>query len=196
LHLDLYQIHSATIESGVLENKKVLAELARLKSEGTAIGLSVSGSRQKEVIELSSKLKVDGARLFDSVQATWNLLEKSAGRALARARDKGIGVIVKEALANGRLTDRNREPAFAPKLEILKREAQRLGTTVDGLALAAVLAQPWVDIALSGAATIEHLESNLRALNVMWDDEAAAKLNELAESEGAYWKIRNGLGWN
>lgn len=196
LYLDLYQIHSATIESGVLKNKKVLAELARLKSEGVAIGLSVSGSRQKEVIELSSKLKVDGARLFDSVQATWNLLEKSAGRALARARDRGIGVIVKEALANGRLSDRNREPKFAPKLELLKREAQRLGTAVDGLALAAVLAQPWVDVVLSGAATIEHLSSNLRALNVMWDNEAASELNQLAESEEAYWKIRSGLGWN
>jgi aryl-alcohol dehydrogenase-like predicted oxidoreductase len=91
------------------------------------------------------------------VQATWNLLEKSAGAALARARDMGIGVVVKEALANGRLTDRNREPAFAPKLEILKREAQRLRTTVDGLALAAVLAQPWVDVVLSGAATIGQL---------------------------------------
>ena len=140
--LDLYQIHSATIESGVLENKKVLAELARLKSEGIAIGLSVSGSRQREVIKQSSKLKVDGARLFDCVQATWNLLETSAGAALARARDRGIGVIIKEALANGRLTDRNKEAAFAGKLEILKREAQRLRTTVDGLALAAVLAQP------------------------------------------------------
>jgi aryl-alcohol dehydrogenase-like predicted oxidoreductase len=196
LYLDLYQIHSATIESGVLENKKVLAELARLKSEGIAIGLSVSGSRQREVIGLSSKLKVDGVRLFDCVQATWNLLEKSAGAALARARDMGIGVIVKEALANGRLTDRNREPAFAPKLEILKREAQRLRTTVDGLALAAVLAQPWVDVVLSGAATIEHLESNLRAVEVLWDDEAASELFELSETEETYWKIRSELGWN
>ena len=195
-YLDLYQIHSATIDSGVLENKKVLAELARLKSEGIAIGLSVSGSRQGEVIELSLKLKVDGVRLFDCVQATWNLLEMSAGAALARANDMGVGVIVKEALANGRLTDRNRQPAFAPKLEILKREAQRLRTTVDGLALAAVHAQPWVDVVLSGAATIEHLQSNLRAVEVMWDDEAVSELYELAETEETYWKNRSGLGWN
>jgi aryl-alcohol dehydrogenase-like predicted oxidoreductase len=196
LYLDLYQIHSATFESGVLENKKVLAELARIKSEGITIGLSVSGSRQREVIGLSSKLKVDGVRLFDCVQATWNILEKSAGAALARARDMGIGVVVKEALANGRLTDRNREPAFAPKLEILKREAQRLRTTVDGLALAAVLAQPWVDVVLSGAATIGHLESNLRAVGVLWDDEAASELYELSETEETYWKLRSELGWN
>ena len=196
LYLDLYQIHSATIESGVLENNRVLAELARLKSGGIAIGLSVSGPQQREVIEQSLKLKVDGARLFDCVQATYNLLERSAGAALARARDLGMGVIVKETLANGRLTDRNRESAFAPKLEILKREAQRLKTTVDGIALAAVLAQPWVDVVLSGAATIDHLQSNMRAVTVMWDEEAALELNALSESEADYWKARSRLRWN
>jgi len=196
VYLKLYQIHSATIESGVLENIKVLAELARLKTEGISIGLSVSGSRQKEIIELVIKLKVDGVRLFDCVQATWNLLEKSAGAALANASDMGMGVIVKEVLANGRLTDRNRQPEFGHQLDKLRREAQRLRTTVDGIALAAVLAQPWVDVVLSGAATMDHLHSNLRAVEVMWDKEAASELNELSEPEEAYWKMRSGLRWN
>lgn len=196
LYLDLYQIHSATIESGVLDNKKVLAELARLKSEGIAIGLSVSGSQQREVIEQSLKLKVDGVRLFDCVQATWNLLEKSAGAALAKARDMGVGVIVKEALANGRLTDRNGEAAFAPQLDKLKHTAQRLRTTVDGIALAAVLAQPWVNVVLSGAATIDHLHSNLRAAEVRWDEKAALELNALSQSQEDYWRTRSGLRWN
>ena len=195
-YLDLYQIHSATLESGVLENKHVLTELARLKSEGVALGLSVSGPRQREVIEQALKLKVDGACLFDSVQATWNLLEKSAGEALANAREMGVGVIVKEALANGRLTDRNSETGFAHKLKILNGEAQRLGTTIDAVALAAVISQPWVDVVLSGAATIEHLQSNLRAVEVIWDEEAGSRLNELAESQAVYWKTRSELKWN
>jgi len=196
LFLDLYQIHSATIESGVLKNSNVLAELARLKSEGIAIGLSVSGPQQREVIEQSLTVKVDGVRLFDCVQATWNLLEKSAGAALATARETGIGVVVKEALANGRLTDRNGEPSFVTKLEILKREARRLNTTVDGIALAAVLAQPWVDVVLSGAATIDHLQSNLRAAEVMWNEQAASELNALLQTEKDYWKTRSELRWN
>jgi len=37
------------------------------------------------------------------------------------------------------------------------------------LGLAAVLAQPWVDVVLSGAAPIEQLQSNLAALGVVWD---------------------------
>src|SRR5579884_2073225 len=39
-HLDLYQIHSATLESGVLDNRDVLEELARLRKTGLKIGLS------------------------------------------------------------------------------------------------------------------------------------------------------------
>ena len=49
--LKLYQIHSATFESGVLDNKDVLTKLASLKAEGVAIGLSLSGPQQKEVLE-------------------------------------------------------------------------------------------------------------------------------------------------
>ena len=194
--LGLYQIHSATLESGVLDNKDVLTELARLKREGLAIGLSVSGPRQREVIEQALKIEVDGTRLFDSVQATWNLLERSAGESLAIARDMGVGVIIKEALANGRLTDRNREPEFAGNLKKLNREANRLETTADALALAAVVSQPWVDVVLSGAATVEHLQSNLEAVDVIWDDEANSRLMELAETAEVYWKARAGLTWN
>jgi aryl-alcohol dehydrogenase-like predicted oxidoreductase len=48
--LDLYQIHSATIDSGVLDDPRVLGELARLKGEGLRIGLSLSGPRQAEAL--------------------------------------------------------------------------------------------------------------------------------------------------
>lgn len=195
-HLDLYQVHSATLESGVLENRPVLAALARLKQAGIAIGLSVSGARQGEVIDRAVAITVDGLRLFDGVQATWNLLETSAGPALARARDAGLGVIVKEALANGRLTETNRTPGFEGKLKVLRGQARRLKTSVDALALAAVRSQSWVDVVLSGAATTTQLESNLGAGSVRWDAQAAAALGSLAEPPGVYWEHRSKLNWN
>jgi aryl-alcohol dehydrogenase-like predicted oxidoreductase len=194
--LDLYQVHSATIESGILENREVHAELARSKEAGILIGLSVSGPRQGEVLKYAMDVNVSGVRFFDCVQATWNLLERSVGPALTSAWQAGMGVIVKEALANGRLTERNKEPAFAGKLALLEREAQRLGSTVDGLALAGVLAQPWVDVVLSGAARVDHLLSNLKALEVSWDEEAEAHLQALVEPAGEYWTIRGDLEWN
>lgn len=195
-HLDLYQIHSATLESRVLDNREVLGELARLKSGGTAIGLSVSGVHQGDVIDQAIDITIDGVRLFDAVQATWNLLEMSAGPALARAAEAGLGVIIKEALANGRLTEANDGPEFDRQRDLLRQAAKRLRTTMDALALAAVLAQPWVSVVLSGAATRSHLESNLQATEVYWDGQAAASLEAIVESPEVYWGVRSQLRWN
>ena len=183
-HLALYQIHSATVESGVLEDPAVLDALEELRAEGVSVGLTTTGPDQAQTIERA--LAAGG---FDTVQSTWNLLEPSAGRALAEAHDEGLGVIVKEALANGRLTGRggNRE---------LEEVARRLGASPDAVALAAVLAQPWADVVLSGAGSAEQLMSNLAAREVRWDDEAAEALAGLADEPEAYWQTRSGLAWN
>jgi aryl-alcohol dehydrogenase-like predicted oxidoreductase len=195
-HLNLYQIHSATLESGVLENREVLEELARLKASGRAIGLTVSGARQAEVVKRALDVVVDGERLFDTVQATWNLLEPSAGLALEEAKAAGLGVIIKEALANGRLTARNDDPAFVVKRKLLEESAARLGTTLDALALAAVLDRPWVDVVLSGASTVEQLDSNVAAATVASDPQAWERLGTIAERPEEYWQVRARLPWN
>jgi aryl-alcohol dehydrogenase-like predicted oxidoreductase len=196
LHLDLYQIHSATLESGVLDDGAVLEELARLRGTGLKIGLTVSGPRQGEVLKRALDTVVAGERLFDCVQATWNLLEPSAGPVLEEAHDAGVGVIVKEALANGRLTGRNDEPAFAASRRVLEESASHLGTTVDALALAAVLARPWADVVLSGAATADQLRANLAAPTVEWEPSVSERLDGLAESPEVYWDTRARLPWN
>jgi aryl-alcohol dehydrogenase-like predicted oxidoreductase len=194
--LRLYQIHSATLESGVLGNRAVLDELARLSADGLKIGLTVTGPKQAEILRRAMDVTVNGKRLFDCVQATWNLLEQSAGTALKEAHDAGLGVIIKEGLANGRLTERNDEPSFARKREMLAKEAARLGSRLDALALAAVLAQPWADVVLSGAANVDQLRSNLAAQELRWDKDASQLLNALIESPTDYWNTRAGLAWN
>ena len=112
-HLDLYQVHSATLDCGVLEDRAVLAELARLRDAGVVIGLSASGPGQADTIRRALEVTAAGAAPFACVQATWNLLEPSAGPALAEASAAGWGVIVKEAVANGRLTPHGHGPAAA-----------------------------------------------------------------------------------
>jgi len=180
-NLCLYQIHSATLDSGVLDDLAVLEELARLRASGLSIGLTVTGPGQAETIERA--LEVGG---FDAVQATWNLLERAAESALAAAHEAGLGVIVKEALANGRLTARG-------AVRQLTEAAADAGTTPDALALAAVLAQPWADVVLSGAGTVEQLESNLTAAAVEPDME---RLDAIREDPAAYWATRAALPWN
>ena len=195
-YLRLYQVHSATLDSGIFSNRPVLERLASLKRQGLAIGLTLSGPRQAETLQVALDTYVDGLRLFDVVQITWNLLERSASDVISQAHAADMGVIVKEALANGRLTDRNQAPDFAAQHALLARQAQRLNTTIDALALAAVLTQPWVDVVLSGASTPDQLTSNLKALRVAWDVEADSQLGSIAESPESYWETRTKLAWN
>ena len=195
-HIDLYQIHSVTMESGVLDDRSVLDELVRLKSKGTHIGLSLSGPDQTATLRKAMALNLDGLRLFETVQATWNLLEPSAGPGLLEAQAAGLGVIVKEALANGRLSSRNPNPAFASKLAILRREAARFDSSVEEVALAACLFQPFVDVVLSGAVTEEHLLSNGRSCFLNFDRDAMLRLAALAEPAHSYWATRKNLPWN
>jgi len=194
--LKLYQIHSATADSGVLDNQGVLERLAELRDGGMVIGLSLSGPEQAETLRQALTIHMSGVPLFGAVQATWNLLTREATAALSEAHDSGMGVIIKEALANGRLTSRNDDPAFAEKRHAMEQVAADKGTTIDAVALAAVLAQPWVDVVLSGAARVEHLESNTQALSIEWDAETDERLAFLTEPAKEYWSARGRLSWN
>ena len=195
-YLKLYQIHSATKESNVLRNKKVLEELHSIKKSGTFIGLSVSGPLQNETILDALEVKFDGVQLFDTIQATWNLLEQSATEALIAAHELGLGVIIKEALANGRLTDKNVDPDFEDKIYLFEYHEKKLDTTIDALAMAAALNQPWVDVVLSGATTGNQLQSNLKAVTVSWSDQITSDLSFMEEESNKYWATRSALPWN
>ena len=189
--LKLYQIHSATLDSGVLDDRAVLAVLARLQQEGLIIGLSLSGPRQAEALRHAFEVEVDGVNPFQSVQATWNLLEPSVGPALAEAHDRGWGVIVKEALANGRLTGRN----TAPESRRLREVAAGRAAAMDAVAIAAALANPWVDVVLSGAATLDQLRGNLGALDLALTPDDVQALSSSAMPAEQYWRSRQALAW-
>jgi aryl-alcohol dehydrogenase-like predicted oxidoreductase len=190
--LDLYQVHSATLDSGVLEDRAVLEALAGLRQEGVVVGLSSSGPGQAATIRRALEVTAGGVAPFACVQATWNLLEPSAGPALAEASAAGWGVIVKEAVANGRLSPHGHGPATG----VLGRVASRHGVGVDAVALAAVLANPWADVVLSGAVTAGQLQANLTALQVELDPVEREQLAALAEPAEAYWKARSALAWS
>jgi aryl-alcohol dehydrogenase-like predicted oxidoreductase len=189
-HLALYQIHSATPESGVLDDAEVLDELARARDAGLRIGVTASGAAQAETVRRALAVSRGGAPLFAAIQATWNLLERSCEDALAEAHAAGRTVVVKEALANGRLGPRG-DAAAGP----LGEAAARLGASVDAVALAAALAQPFADVVLLGAATRAQLESNLRALDLALPPDALAPLSALREDGAEYWRRRAALPW-
>ncbi|MFI7274875.1 aldo/keto reductase [Streptomyces sp. NPDC049879] len=188
-HLDLYQIHSVTPDSPALHDPELLGRLTRLAAGGVTVGLSTSGPDQADAIRAALGVTVDGRPLFSTVQSTWNVLETSAAAALAEAHEAGLTVIVKEALANGRLAG----DAAPRELHFV---AEQTGTTPDAVALAAALHQPWAGIVLSGAATTDQLTANLAAARVRLDDEQQNTLTRPAQSPAAYWRARADLPWH
>lgn len=184
--LNVYMIHSVTPDSLVLSDRVVLNHLEALANEGVLVGLSVSGPRQAETIRRARAIDV-----FRVVQATWHLLEPSAGEALREAHDAGLGVIVKEGVANGRLTERGADAAHPA----LREACEAYGVTPDVIALAAILAQPFADVVLSGAATVPHVTSNLRAAHLTLDPAILDRLTRMAIDPDAFWKARAAMPW-
>jgi aryl-alcohol dehydrogenase-like predicted oxidoreductase len=177
--LRLYQTHSATQESGILDDEAVHRALLELN---VPVGVTLSGPRQAETLRRAIDLTVDGEPVFSAVQATWNLLEPSIGPALGQAKGAGWTVIVKEALANGRLVT----PGPV---------AMALGEQPDAVALAVALAQPWADVVLSGAVTVEQLRSNLAARATTIAELDLDRFTDLAIDAHTYWRERAALPW-
>ncbi|WP_371401166.1 aldo/keto reductase [Kribbella sp. NBC_00662] len=174
---DFYLVHSLTADSPALDDKRLLDRLTELADSGVRVGLSTSGPRQSETLRKA----IDLGTPFSAVQATWNVLEPSAGAALAEAHEAGWFVVVKEAVANGRLTSHAGETPF-------NEFARQHGTAPDALAIGAAVAQPWADIVLSGATTASQLASNL-AYRV------DGPLTEFIQQPEEYWTERSGLPW-
>jgi aryl-alcohol dehydrogenase-like predicted oxidoreductase len=197
-YLSLYQIHSVTAESKTLEDDPLIDAIAQLRQRGIRAGLSVSGAGQDVAIRRSLDVRRYGERVFDSVQATWNLLERGAESALQDAHDAGMKVVVKESLANGRLTQANRDEAdvLYPAVKRIRELAESRGTTVQTLALAAALARPWATIVLSGAATVDQIRSTVGALEFVYDDELDEQLRSVAVASDKYWRARSSFSWN
>jgi len=186
-HINLYQVHSLTLDSPLFTDGPVLDALARLRDSGVAIGFSTSGPRQGDTILAAMDVQRGEANLFSAVQATWNLLETSAAPVLKAASRRELTVIVKEALANGRLVT---DPP--PRLSEI---AAKLGVTPDAVALAAAAMQPWADRVLVGAAGVDQLASNLAATGLLLSAEDLARLLTDPEAPDAYWRTRAELAW-
>jgi aryl-alcohol dehydrogenase-like predicted oxidoreductase len=197
-YLSLYQIHSVTAESKTLDDDALINAIARLRERGIRAGLSVSGAQQDIAIRRAIEVRRDGERVFDSVQATWNVLERAAETALEDAHSAGMKVVVKEALANGRLTERNRETdeVFSPSIVRIQELAKDRDTTIEMVALAAALSRPWADIVLSGAATVDQIGSTVAAGRFEYDNELEQQLHPLAIPSVDYWRTRSSFSWN
>ncbi len=193
--LKVYQIHSATFASGVLDNKEVLEHLAHLKKEhDLLIGLTTSGADQAELIKHAVEIHADGQPLFDLVQVTYNLLDQSVKDVLSLL--EGRRIVIKEALANGRLLPQEKYPHYRECYAYMTDLSGKYGTGVDAIALRFVLDSIRPYQVLSGAGLPVHVASNAKALGFQLTTEELDRLHSFKIEPSAYWSERKQLGWN
>ncbi|MBD8487380.1 aldo/keto reductase [Echinicola sp. CAU 1574] len=195
--LGIYQIHSATFESGVLENRDVHKELLRIKMDtGVKIGMSTSGKSQSEILKAAMEVKVEGEILFDSFQVTFNILEQSTLPALKKAQKLGKTIIIKEGLANGRIFPNSSFKHYAGRYDKLKKIATHYHVGVDALALRFIMDFLQPDYVLSGAGNTKQLEENLMSNHIQLSNSDLQVMREMEESVDSYWDERSSLKWN
>ncbi len=195
--LTTYQIHSATLETGVLENVPVLNELAYLKSEfNIKIGISTTGENQEEVIKKALDVTVEGMPLFDSFQSTYNILDQSilsVGDVLSK---EGKKLIIKEALANGRIFRNSNYPEYYNLYTTLETISKKYGVGVDAVALQFCAETMPESIVLSGASTVTQLKENLKMNAFVLSEEEINRLRNFSVDPIKYWNERKQLKWN
>ncbi|WP_179005586.1 aldo/keto reductase [Winogradskyella forsetii] len=196
-NLKIYQIHSATIESGVLSNNAVLRRLHEIKQKHhIKIGISSSGTEQVSIIQKALKISFDGEELFDSYQVTFNVLEHSTFEILKALLAKGKTIIIKEALANGRVFRNEKFNDYLQAYTYLELLSAKYNVGIDAIAIRFIMQYLEPTLVLSGASDLQQLKQNLKALDFELNDNEILKLKSLSVSPEHYWQERSDLKWN
>ena len=195
--LSYYQIHSATFETGVLENKSVLERLFQLKHEyNIKVGLTTTGSNQTEVLKRGMDVHFKGEQLFEVFQTTYNILDQSIFELGSEIISDNKQLVIKEALANGRLFPNVAYPAYSSLYATLEMLAKKYQVGIDAISLYYCLAKLDGAIILSGANKSEYLTQNLKANQFKLSTEEIAELSTFKIDPSSYWEERKQLTWN
>ncbi len=196
-YLKIYQIHSATFESGVLENEAILKRLAQLKSKhNLMIGITTSGANQLDVIQKALGIEVEGHSIFDAFQVTYNILDQSLIDIIKYIHTKNKKVIIKEALANGRLFPNSNYPNYHRLYVFLQELADKYQVGIDAVALRFCIDTVAPYKILSGASNESHVDENLKSATFTLDSKEIEALQSFQSSPIKYWSERKKLSWN
>lgn len=160
-YLDLVQLHSPPRE--VLEEGAALRGLQRAQRAGLTrqIGVSADGEEARLALSLGA---------FASLQISYSILQQEPNRdLLPEAARQGVGLIIKQPLANGiaDLSARPEHPDWAWKWDV----AQQLDWAAyaafgdrQTLALRWLIANPLIGTAIVGTSRLDHLRANVAAI--------------------------------
>ena len=196
-YLTSYQIHSATFDSGVLKNKEVLGRLYELKTEfGLLLGLTTTGANQIDVLTESIQIEQGGQALFDIFQVTYNILDQSLFEILRELISQKKRVIIKEALANGRIFQTPKYPHYSQMYKLLNKLAAKYQVGTDAIALRFCMDRLEPFKVLSGASTQQHIKENMKAIEFKLEAQELNTLKGCFIPPKQYWAERKQLGWN
>tara|TARA_B110000046_G_scaffold186036_1_gene231674 strand:+ start:5987 stop:6931 length:945 start_codon:yes stop_codon:yes gene_type:complete len=196
-YLKVYQIHSATLETGVLENDEVLEQLAFFKkTHNLKIGLTTTGTNQVEVIKKALKVLIDGEQLFDLFQVTYNFLDQSLKEISKDLINKNKSIIIKEAMANGRVFRNERYPHYNEMYSVLDDLSKKHKVGIDAISLKYCEQTVPKSIVLSGVSNTEQLKENLKINSFSLSINDIEILSSFKTDPKLYWEERKKLQWN
>ncbi len=197
-HIDLYQIHANDSVTPVEETVRALDDLVR---QGLVRYVGVSNWQAWKIMKALGYSESRNLARFESLQAYYTI----AGRDLERdvvplLNDQKVGLMVWSPLAGGLLSGKfgpgsngpedarrasfdfppvNRDRAWAC-VDVMREVAARHDTSVARVALAWLLAKPWVTTVIMGAKTQEQLVDNLAAAELKLTAEDLAALDKVS----------------
>jgi aryl-alcohol dehydrogenase-like predicted oxidoreductase len=203
-HIDLYQIHGNDPITPVEETVRALDDLV---SEGLVRYIGCSNWAAWKVMKALGVADQRGWARFETLQAYYSI----AGRDLEREivpmmQDQGVGLMVWSPLAGGLLSGKfgpgsngpegarrtgfdfppvNRDRAWECVAE-MRQIAEAHDTSVARVALAWVLAKPFVTTVIMGARTNEQLDDNLAAAELTLSAEEIAALDKVSALPSEY----------
>ena len=147
-------------------------------------------------MDFASQIKIKNEPLFESFQVTYNILETSTHEVLAGLINKGKTLIIKEALANGRVFKNDDYAHYEGLYNDLERLSIKYRAPIDAIALRFVIDYLQPGIVLSGASNTHQLAENIKALDFKLDNKELISLRQHAVDSNFYWNERKKLDWN
>jgi len=203
-HIDLYQMHGNDTVTPLDETLRALDDLV---SQGLVRYIGCSNWAAWKIAKAVGLSDHRNMARFETVQAYYSI----AGRELERdivpmMQSEGVGLMVWSPLAGGFLSGKferegkgpqgarrttfdfppvNKEAAW-PIIDAMREVASAHGVSVARVALAYVLAKPFVTTVIIGARNTEQLEDNIAAAELKLTTEDLAKLDEVSALSPEY----------
>jgi aryl-alcohol dehydrogenase-like predicted oxidoreductase len=208
-YIDLYQIHGTDTVTPIEETLRALNTLVE---QGKVRYIGLSNWHAWRIMKALGISELKNLAKFDTLQAYYSI----AGRDLEREivpllEDQKMGLLVWSPLAGGLLSGKfsreNQKPEGSRRsefdfpvvdkertwkiLDVMRPIAEAHGASVATVALAYVLAKPFVTSVIIGAKRMEQLKDNLAAVDLKLSAEEMKKLDEVSALPPEYpgWMV-------